>query len=81
MNIDDLYPQPQIDHYFDIAGDQFHCSLEDEYSKNHIPYWSPWCNSGFGIDHHKCFKTPEACEKYMRKQVKITCKLYLRDLK
>ena len=36
MNIDDLYPQPQIDHYFNIAGDQFHCSLEDEYSKKTI---------------------------------------------
>jgi len=81
MDVNDLYQQPQVYHYFKIAEYKFHCSLETEYTKTGNPVWIPWCNSGFGIDYHKQFKTPEACERYMRKKIKQRCKAYLRDLK
>jgi hypothetical protein len=80
MPIGSLYPKKQIAHYFDVAGDQFHCTLEDDYSRNNRAYWYPANNSGFGIDHNKAFNTPEACEKYMKAEIKKTCKLYLKDL-
>ena len=80
MYLEDLYQKKPTLHYFDVAGDQFHCELEEEYSRNNHAYWYPWVNSGFGIDHGKAFNTPEACEKYMKLEIKKTCKRYLRDL-
>jgi len=61
-------------HYFDIAHEQFCCNLETEYKKNGKAYWMPSNNSGHYIDTNKAFSTKEACEKYMRKQVKKYCK-------
>ena len=65
---------------FDVAGFQFSYQLETEYSENGQRYWMPCNNSDFGIDFQKAFRTPEACEKYMRNTIKKSCEDILAEM-
>jgi len=68
-------------HNFWIGTEIFSCSLESNYSDNGQSYWMPDDDSDFRIDHTKCFRTKEACETYMRKEVEKTCRYILKHLK
>jgi len=66
-------------HYFYIADLQFKCDREQWGLNGHM-HWLPSVdiNSDWGIDSHKAFRTKEACEKYIRKQVIRTAKEILK---
>jgi len=67
-------------HYFYIADMQFSCDREEWGLNNHM-YWLPSVDicSDWGIDTKKAFRTKEACEKYIRKQVIMVAKEILKS--
>ena len=68
-------------HSFQINNSDFLCSYE--IADNGRYYWYSNCeynpNDLFDIDVNKGFKTKEACEAYIRKQVIKWCKETLKD--
>lgn len=68
-------------HYFDIGDRQFSCEYDTDYKK--MPLWYTTNvndNFVFKIDTERGFRTPEACEKYIKQRVKIACKQMLKHL-
>lgn len=68
-------------YYFDIDTHQFSCYYDTDYKKQ--PFWySSLCNENdlFEIDVNRGFRTPEACESYIKHRVKQTAKKLLKAL-
>ena len=66
---------------FELGKTTFYCSHDT--LQNNRYYWYSHCiynqNDLFDIDVNKGFKTKEACEAYIRKQVIKWCKETLKD--
>ena len=65
---------------FEVANFFFSYNLETEYAENGQSYWMPSNSSGFGIDFEKAFRTPEACEKYMRDTIRESCEDIIKEM-
>lgn len=68
-------------HYFDINGLDFCCELDYDYKERWLWYVEETLPSLFGCDKGRGFRTKEACELYMKKHIKSTCKHLLKGLK
>ena len=64
--------------FFDIGYLQFSCQ-RDSFSENGQEYWYPWIENGFVFE-DKGYRTAEACEAAMRKQIKADLKSMLKEL-
>lgn len=67
-------------HYFDVGNDQFSCVLDYDYKDRWLWYSSNTIDDIFEVALGRGFKTPEACEKYIKKCIKKTCKDLLKGL-
>jgi hypothetical protein len=71
--------QKNDDRNFWVGYLQFSCH-RDNLSDNNQEYWYPWSENGFEFE-DKGYRTAEACELAMRRQLKIDMRNMLKELR